>query len=332
MNNQVEKWVNDWAKSSGDNVYRDINAQVNFFASELFHDYQPTQSLASSFRSRLENWLSNITDDNDRRTLFRILPHIFYVGNKEFNNLFRVAYNEIIAKWLIDTNNINFDDLEEAKRQIINGLNDCWICPITDSLNINSFFHINNIPNNGWNEWRPQWYTIDRGNDLWNTYYDYIVTNRIRKLVLLEDFVGSGSQIAGVIEFILSQGIDLDILLVPLINCPVGHQLFTALEVRYPRLTYGSVLKPSGNCFINRIGTTEEPTEFNQIRDLIQRYYLQVSGGVPESSFHKPYSAYGYKETGGLIVMYTNTPDNTIPSIHWKSDSWNPIFPRHSRN
>lgn len=332
MNNQVEKWVNDWAISSGDNIYRDINAQINFFANELFHDYQPTQSLATSFKSRLENWLSNIIDENDRKTLFKILPHIFYIGNKEFNNLFRVAYNEILAKWLVDTDNIDFDDLAEAKMQIDNSLRECWICPITDSFNINSFFKINNVPGNGWNEWRPQWYTIDRGNNLWNTYHDYIVENRIKKLVLLEDFVGSGSQIEGVIEFVLSQGIDLEILLVPLINCPVGHQCFTDLETRYPRLTYGAVLKPSGNCFITRLRADEEPVDFEQIRDLIQRCYLEVSNGIPESGMQKPYSPYGYRETGGLIVMYSNTPDNTIPSIHWNSDTWSPIFPRHSRN
>lgn len=332
MNNQVEKWVNEWAVSSGDHSYRDINSLINFFSDELFHDYQPTQSLASSFKSRLENWLSNFGDDNDRKTLFKILPHIFYVGNKEFNNLFRVAYNEIIAKWLIDINNIDFNNFEHAKTRIDRSLRECWICPITDSLNINSFFHVNNIPSNGWNEWRPQWYTLDRGNDLWSTYRDYITRNGIRKLILIEDFVGSGSQVCGVVEFILNQGLDLDVLLIPLINCPRGHQCFTDIENRYDRLTYGAVLKPSENCFITRSEVPGEPVNFSDLRDLLERSYLQVSNGVAESVFEKPYSPYGYCQTGGLIVMHSNTPDNTIPSLHWNSETWQPIFPRHSRN
>ncbi|PTB97335.1 hypothetical protein C9994_03370 [Marivirga lumbricoides] len=331
MNNQVEKWVNEWAIASGDHSFRDINAQLNFFASELFHDYQPTQSLASNFKSRLENWLSNLTNDEDRKTLFKILPHIFYVGSKEFNNLFRVAYNEIIAKWLIDVNNIRFDNIQVAKTQIDDSLKQCWICPITDSFNVNSFFKINNIPSNGWNEWRPQWYTIDRGNDLWKTYHKYIVTHGIRKLILLEDFIGSGSQVEGVVDFVLDKGLDLDVLLVPLINCPTGHQRFSDLEIKYDRLTYQAVLKPSSNCFVTQLKTDEEPIDFDQFRDLITRSYLQVSNGL-KPGFEKPYSPYGYRETGGLIVMFSNTPDNTIPSIHWNSDTWNPIFPRHSRN
>jgi hypothetical protein len=332
MNNQIEKWVNEWAIASGDHSFRDINSKMNFFSTELFHDYQPTQSLSSSFKSRLENWLSNLTSDEDRKTLFKILPHIFYVGSKEFNSLFRVAYNEIIAKWLIDVNNIRFDNIGDARTQIELSLRECWICPITDSFNINSFFHINNIPGNVWNEWRPQWYTIDRGNNLWNTYRDYIVDHGIRKLVLLEDFVGSGSQVSGVVDFVMNQRLDLDVLLVPLINCPTGHQSFTNLETRHDRLTYQAVLKPSNNCFVTRMQVTDEPEDFEQFRDLLQRCYLQVSNNIPQSGIHKPYSPYGYRETGGLIVMHSNTPDNTIPSIHWNSDTWNPIFPRHSRN
>ena len=332
MNNRVENWVNEWALNTGNDIYREINAKINFFSKELYHDYQPIQGHASSFKSRLENWLLNIADESDRQTLFKILPHIFYVGGKEFNSLFRVAYNELIANWLIDSDDINFNDLENAKRQIDLGIRDCWICPITDSLNINSFFHINNIPGNGWNEWRPQWYTIDRGNNLWNTYYDYILTHGIRKLVLLEDFVGSGSQVKGVIDFILSKGIDLDVLLVPLINCPEGNRLFTNLEDNYDRLTYKAVLKPTGSSFIARIPFVEEPADFEEIRNFIKKCHLLVSNGIPESQINKPYSPFGWRDTGGLIVMYSNTPDNTIPSIHWSSESWNPIFPRHSRN
>jgi len=330
MNNQVEKWVNEWAISSGDNVYRDINAQINFFSNELFHDYQPAQSLASSFKSRLENWLSNITNEDDRKTLFKILPHIFYVGNKEFNNLFRVAYNEILAKWLIDTDNIEFDDLLEAKRQIGNSLRECWICPITD-FDISSFFHINNIPSTPWNEWRPLWEKAAVNRDYWQGLLNHLNHYKVKKLVLVEDFVGSGSQSGGMVDFVLSQGLDLDVLLLPLINCPVGNRLFADMAAHYDRLAYNAVLKPSNNCFITRVTKPDEPAGFAQIRDLIERCYLEVSGGVPPSHL-KPYSPYGFRETGGLIVMYTNTPDNTIPSLHWNSDTWDPIFPRHSRN
>lgn len=331
MNNVVEKWVNEWSIQENDDIFRTINSQVNFFSQELFHDYQPVQGLGLNFRNRLEKWLLNISNEEDRKILFKMLPHLFYIGNKEFNTLYRVAYNELIASWLIDIDKIMFDNFNEAKILLNQSIKNCWICPVTDSLNINSFFHINNIPGNGWNEWRPQWYTIDRGNNLWKTYYNYIMENDIKKLIIMEDFVGSGSQIEGVAQFVMDQGLDIDVLLLPLINCPVGVERFKQLENRYNRLTYKSVIEPSEICFINKTPVINEPKDFDQIRDMIQRVYNKTSCGVPEGN-KKPYSPFGFRNTGGLIVMFSNTPDNTIPSIHWKSNSWNPIFPRHSRN
>ncbi len=331
MNNIVEKWVNEWAIHDKDNKFREINSQILFYSKELFHDYQPIQGDAISFRARLENWLKNVPNETDRKTLFKIFPHLFYIGSKEFTALFRVAYNELIATWIIDIDNILFDDLDNAKNELEIGIKSCWICPVTDSFNINAFFHINNIPSTDWNEWRPQWYTIELKNDLWLTYSQHIDNYNIKKIILLEDFVGSGSQIEAGIRFLLDKHLDIDILLLPLINCPVGTERFKKLSIAYNRLTYKCVMEVTSGCFINKVPQPKEHSEFNLIRDVIKRNYNNTSGGIAEGS-DKPYSPFGFRDTGGLIVMYTNTPDNTIPSIHWKSKSWEPIFPRHSRN
>lgn len=334
MNNAVEHWVNQWSVDENNDVYRNINAQVNFFARELYHDYQPAQGQAVNFQDRLENWLLNVDDDSDKRALFKLLPHLFYVGSKEFIALYKVAYNELIASWLVDIDNISFNNFNDAKKQLDQGIRGCWICPVTDSMHINAFFHINDIPNNGWNEWRPQWYGIERGGDngpLWQSYESYITKHSIKKLVILEDFAGSGSQIAGAVDFIMKKNLDLDVLLVPLINCPDGVTRFENLAKKYDRLTYKSVIELPEHCFVKRVATTGEPLEFDAFRQLAEKIYLLVSGGIPESTI-KPYSPFGFRFTGGLVVMHSNTPDNTLPLIHWSSASWKPIFPRHSRN
>ncbi|MEC3881918.1 phosphoribosyltransferase-like protein [Parapedobacter sp. 10938] len=335
MNSTIEHWVNQWSVDEDSDIYRNINSQVNFFARELYHDYQPTQGQAVSFQDRLENWLLNADDDDDKKTLFKILPHLFYVGNKEFAALYKVAYNELIASWLIDTDNIDFNDLDDAKKQLDQGIRDCWICPITDSMQINAFFHINNIPNNRWNEWRPQWRRIEREGDnepLWQSYESYITKHNIKKLVILEDFVGSGSQIAGTVEFIMKKNLDLDVLLLPLINCPDGVVRFNNLAENYDRLTYKSVMELPERCFVKETVAVDEPLEFVAFRQLAKKTYLLVSGGIPELDNGKPYSPFGFRKTGGLVVMFTNTPNNTLPMVHWSSNSWFPIFLRHSRN
>lgn len=334
MNNAIEQWVNQWSVDENSDVYRKINAQIIFFARELYHDYQPAQGQGVNFQDRLENWLLNVDDDDDKKTLFRILPHLFYVGNKEFTALYKVAYNELIASWLIDTDNIGFNDLDDAKKQLDQGIKGCWICPITDSLNINAFFHINNIPNNSWNERRPQWYGVNSEGDngpMWQSYEAYIIKHGIKKLVILEDFVGSGRQITGAVEFVMKKGLDLDVLLLPLINCPDGITRFENLAEKYDRLTYKSVIELPERCFVKRNLEVDEPLEFAAFRQLAEKTYLQVSGGIPEGS-DKPYSPFGFRKTGGLIVMFTNTPNNTLPMVHWSSNSWLPIFLRHSRN
>lgn len=333
--NRIEEWVNKWSIEDDDQSYREINTQTNFYAKELFHDYEPIQGQASNFRSRLERWLLNAENDNDRKTLFRLLRHLFYIGNKEIVSMYRVAYDELIATWLINTMNVSLRNFQVAKERIENGIRDCWICPITDSMLINQFFHVNQIPNNNMNEWRPLWYGIGKptqaAHHQWNSHLSYINEHGINKIVLLEDMVGSGSQIRRCLEFILRQRLDIDILVLPLITCPVGVTNLEALADNYDRLTFKSVIKPSANGFVTENPSSDEPSEYEAVRELVKRNYLQVSDGHRPGN-RKPYSPFGFRSTGGLIVKSSNTPDNTLPIIHWNSNTWNPLFPRHSRN
>ena len=44
-------------------------------------------------------------------------------------------------------------------------------------------------------------------------------------------------------------------------------------------------------------------------------------------------SHFGYKKTGCSVVTYSNTPNNSLPLIHYisKAGEWSPLFPRSSR-
>jgi hypothetical protein len=329
MNSKIEKLVNQWAIEDSDTIYRTINSQLNFLSEALFHDYEPEQGANPDFRSRLQNWLANV-DGPDKKTLFKLLPHIFYLGNKEYNNLLRVAYNEIIARWIIDNDNIKLDDFSIAQQALKNSITRCWICPITDSMDINSFYHINNVP--GSIDWRPQWYNV---NEPWNTMsqglVNYINNEGLEKLVLLEDFVGSGSQIEQTIHHIMALNLGIPVLLLPIMNCPAGVNRFNNLQSQYPDLTYKSVLELSKQCFVFPVPYQDELPAIQNTRELIQRVYLKTSNGVSVGN-GKPYSPFGYRDTGGLLVKYSNTPDNSIPVIHHESNTWAPLFRRHSRN
>lgn len=64
---------------------------------------------------------------------------------------------------------------------------------------------------------------------------------------------------------------------------------------------------------------------------LIKETIMQVKGPSPsqEANILKPF---GFKNTGSIIVMYTNTPNNSLPLIFVESESWFPLFKRHSRD
>ncbi len=333
MREGLTKWINEWAIEDNDNSYRLIHQQANFLAKALFHDYQPTQVNSPDFLTRLENWINNLEEIKDRKTLVRLFSSLIYIGRKEYDALCRVAYNKHIAQWLIDIDNISLDNLADAKVNLDRAIRTCWICPVTDSFDINSFFHLNNIPSTDGNEKRPYWYKLEENGDIqWNLHHQHIKDNFIGKLILLEDFVGSGSQIGGTLEFVLKKTPDIDILLIPIINCPKGIEHFKELAEKYPRFTYKAVIEPSAELFISKEASEGEADQYSIFRELLIRSYNQVSGGKAPFTNIKPYSPFGYRDTGGLIVRFANTPDNTVPIIHYNSNQWDSLFPRHSRN
>jgi hypothetical protein len=83
--------------------------------------------------------------------------------------------------------------------------------------------------------------------------------------------------------------------------------------------------------FIQKGQVAGEDALFTATRELINRIHLTVSNGVVPNPFIKPYGPFGFADTGALVVMHSNCPDNTVPIIHHSSDTWDPLFPRSSR-
>ena len=65
-----------------------------------------------------------------------------------------------------------------------------------------------------------------------------------------------------------------------------------------------------------------------EVRDLIRRVRsnLNEPRRDPDSRRY-----HGYKGTGGIVVLYSNCPNNTLPIIHDETDHWNALFPRIRR-
>ena len=330
MSEFIENKIIEWSDISA----RETNLRLDYLEKKLFSGYEISLPPNPNFWTRITGWINNAKGDKDLEIeLFNCLNSIFFVGESEFLELYRQAYNGPIARWLIDKEQITFSDTD-AHQKLINAAGKTWFCPISDSLRINQFYHVNNV--HGGADIRADWRTLVTLGDE-NSIRKYITDNNFQYVVLLEDFVGGGSQMWTAVQFAAKFSDIASILVVPLIICPLG-----ANNLRAPCAQIGVEFSPvlllSEDAFISEDSKPDEIDSISKLRSLAYSTFHDVtngqlsgerdSGGVLE----KPYYPLGWNKTGGLIVMHTNTPDNTLPMFHWSSGSWNPIFPRHSRN
>jgi len=324
LKNSVEEKVNNWSKK--DETFRELNHKIIHLEKRLYYDYMPCQPPEPQFFYRLKKWLENSTSEDDQKLLFQLIPELFYIGAAEFASLYRAAYNVEVARWLIDVLGIKFTDANISK-VLSDAAEETWFCAATDSFRINDFFKINRIPSKY--DLRPDWHSLTQLGDL-TSIKTYIVAQGISRVVMLEDFVGSGSQVVSRIEYLCNNFPGIDVLIVSLITCPTGVIEFEKLIAKYPNLTIRHVVKVPESVFIPFTPKAGELAIHSETREMATRLYSKTTDGKTAST-QKPYYPLGYKKTGALVVLHTNTPDNTLPLIHWQSSTWYPLFKRITR-
>lgn len=285
---------------------------VLYHADRLFLEYEPGG--LDPFLLRLEKWLANADSDEDMKSLLSVLSGLFFIGRSEFNSLYRAAFGNI-CRWIIDEDNIDLAAVS-YDRVLQWGQKATWICPITDSLRINGFLKVNGLSGH---DHRPHWRSIAAFGDLSKTR-DYLRSEGIRRLVLLEDFVGSGSQVKEAIEFACRELPDISVLFCPLVICPKGDEQALSLASTYTNLTYDPVLVLPDKLFVSETPVAGEQALLSRARALTLKLGHKLRSPVAEH--------FGYKKTGAMVVLYTNCPDNTLPLFRDEGGAWQPLFPR----
>lgn len=301
-----------------------VNQHVVHLAKELYNEYEPTKGPLPDFWQRLESWLDNV-EEADQKVLFRLLRHLFFIGPKELDTLYRVAFNEHISRWIIDQLGLMLDE-PTLDQRLGTALSETWFCPITDSMRINAFYHLNHITGSNL---RPDWLSLaELGSSEKISAYVSNPDMRIRRIVLLEDFVGSGSQIEHAVRFAATLPANLPVLCLPLILCPGGVTNMTTWQATYANLTCDAVLRLGPLDFITPNPVPNEPTVYAEIRPVAVTAFNAMQACGPHPQLYTPF---GFQHTGGLVVLSTNCPDNTLPLIHFNVPTWNALFPRASR-
>jgi hypothetical protein len=330
MENLIAEKVQRWASQElGDLDYNAIHAEIEYLIAQRFEQYMPTIGPEPDFRARFIKWLDNggLAED-DQKLLFRLIPYIFFLGREEFIALQRAAFLGPVQRWLVDEIGLTFTD-SDRDMKLETAIRETWFCPITDSAHISDFYHVNNL---GGVEYRLEWRAVAKlANGDSSMLQQHMVSEGFRRVVLIEDLVGSGSQMSELEALLADLPNTIKVLIIPLVVCPLGADVGRDIASKLGHVTFEPVLELPKHSFVAEIPDPNEPAFFGNIRDLIQRTYSLVSGGVLAHDAIQPYGPFGWRRTGALIVTYNNSPDNTIPVIQHRSTTWAPLFPRSSR-
>ncbi|RCR69686.1 phosphoribosyltransferase-like protein [Larkinella punicea] len=321
-NDKIIKWSNE----EGGSKYVLYNNLLEYLGNNLFDDFEPTMGPFPDFTSRLEKWINNISDDDSQKILLELATRIFYVGSKEFISLYRTAYNSIIKRWLIDQIGADFDSLNYIEN-LKSALDAVWFLPITDSLRINQFYKVNQIDtkNTFRGDIRSMKFFVNNN----DKFDEYILQRGIKYIVLLEDFVGSGTQALSSLKFVSELKNEIKVLFVPLIICHNGLDNIIRKMNSYSNFFVKPVISLDAEHFVN--DDTSKFANNIQLYELLSHTFKKVKGSLTDGAIKK-LTPYGYKNTGGLTVLYSNTPNNSLPLIFIKSDTWEPLFQRNSRD
>lgn len=288
---------------------------------ELFTDYEPlaTASHAGThqdFFRRFGLWVENFQTDETQWAAFNSLDHLFFVGRLEMTELYRIAYETTVATWLIEQANISlspsqFEAALSAAREVT------WVCPITDSLRINAFRHINHLVKP---DYFPDWRSLERFGDP-EKLRDYVQESGVQFLVLIEDFVGAGTQVTPAIQLAANE-LQIPVLVIALVTANEGDLCLKGLVAPHAHMSYEPLIVLPPSATVTRLNVPDESAHQGLMRQLVKDYAAKTRDRSP----------YGRNpDHGYFVVTYANCPNNSIRLIHADNARWRPLFPRSGR-
>lgn len=78
----IEALIQSW----GDNESAALRLKITSLEKWLYKTYEPDKFGDGDFEQRLERWIGNVTDEDEKRTLFKLIAELFYVGPWNLKN------------------------------------------------------------------------------------------------------------------------------------------------------------------------------------------------------------------------------------------------------
>ncbi len=314
----LQKWaLAEW--DAEDSIFEDYDA-IQYLGLKAYGDYEPAQF--DAFADRLDRWLHNVDDPEAQENLYRLLGRLFFIGRSEFESLCRAAHHGPVSRWLVAQLGLDIAD-QRAGEALDEGVATTWFCPVTDSMRINSYLKVNRLEGRSH---QPDWRSMRKFGRP-EALEEYIASTGIQRIVLLEDFVGSGTQMRSAVRFAANLPSSVPILACPLLVCPTGEESGAALAAEFGNVTFEPVLKVAPGMLFKAEPQVGEPPLHAAIRQLTADMRGRLAPPARgEESMH------GFKGTGAVVAMYSNCPNNSLPILRDQTAEWDALFPRIKRN
>lgn len=311
--------------------FSEIRSLTDFLEQNLYAEYEPVKVGAQGgFGVRLAEWIGSAESEADRQALYLLLGRLVFLGRDQMIAGYKTAYSRNIASWLMGVKDLPFFD-RDTEAKLTRAAEETAFTEITDSFRLGDFIRWNNITGHGKRfTWEQHLSMRDPGEFMREVMLFH--TEKPRKyLVLLEDFVGSGNQMASAVNLACNLTNVERVLLCPIVICPDGGVLARKLVKRYDKLDYSPVMELPKAAFISIVATPNEHKHHDLIRKALLSLHTLVKG--TPGSWPQETSAFGYEETGAVFCKFDNCPDNSVPVLHHRSDlGWSPLFPRTDRD
>lgn len=321
-----------------------ILENVRFLDRVKFTSYVPTRYSiqASSFENRFHHWLTNPDLTTEQQCdLFEFAYRIAFFSFDDFTALFQNCFSGPISRWCMSLAGLRLDQPDWHARLDEERFGRTWYCPITDSLLISVFHHVNGIEGKDYKPaFRELRYFRNEREDLAGKIHEHARTKGYQRLALLEDFVGTGGQSLKTVEWAV-RTLKLPVLFCPMIIAPEGADKYRSLKAKLdserssnpalPEFTFEPVFELDPDCFVHTADTTTESL-FGRIRSLAREIHDRLSASQQQCT-EGPLGYWNENspQKGATVVMFSNTPNNSLPLIHHGADQWSPLFPRVAR-
>ncbi|MCG3195733.1 MAG: hypothetical protein GHCLOJNM_00200 [bacterium] len=335
----VTAWQDELSDQEASARLSCILADLRFLERTKFNTYVPTlySRHPSVFAERFHSWLNNPNlTSAEKRDLFEFTHCIAFFSFDDFVAMFQNAFSGPISRWCMSHAGIcltqtGWQDLLNEER-----FNHTWFCPITDSLLISVFHHVNGIEGK---ERKPAFRDLKHFGDV-EKIRKYIDQQKYKRIVLLEDFVGTGMQSEATVEWAV-RTLDLPVMFCPMIIATEGADRYRSLKAKLdaarpglpdlPEFNFKPVFELSSDCFVYSCDTPQDSL-FDRVRKMAEEIHTRLCKSQEECKE----GALGYwnddsPQKGATVIMFSNTPDNSLPLFHHGAGAWKPLFPRVAR-